>query len=131
MATKETDLMKALTASLRHIERCRTCNEVLPLPPKPRVCTKCGAVKTTPLHGAWPQSLKTFLLLRYAARNVFTPNLRPIQTSWELLLTSNYEGGRFPGGRIIKQGCSPDEVFALAVKEAEEWRLAGAVTEFL
>jgi hypothetical protein len=103
----------------------------LPLPPEPRVCKRCGTAKITPLHHEWPQSLKTFLLLRYAGRNVFTENLRPIQTSWELLLISNYEGGRFPSGRIIKQGIDPDEIYALAVKEAEEWRLAGAVTAFL
>jgi hypothetical protein len=116
---------------LRHLERCRTCNTCLPVPPAPRVCTHCGAVKTTPLHEDWPRGVKVFLLLRYAGRNLFNPNLRTIQDSWELLLTSNYEGGRFPSGRIIKQGVSPDDVFALAVQEAEEWRLAGAATAFL
>ena len=130
MATKEIDLMKALTASLRHIERCKTCDDVLPLPPEPRVCSKCGTARITPLHGEWPQSLKTFLLLQYVARNLFSPNLRTIQDSWELLLTCQYER-RFVGGRLRKQGVDPDEVYQLAVKEAEEWRLAGAVTEFL
>jgi hypothetical protein len=131
MAAKEIDLMEALTSSLRHIERCKTCDDALPLPPEPRVCKRCGTVKITPLHGDWPHDLKVFLLLRYAGRNLFSPNLRTVQDSWELLLISNYEGGRFPSGRIIKQGVAPDDVFALAVKEAEEWKLAGAVTEFL
>jgi hypothetical protein len=128
-ATKEIDLMKALTTSLRHLERCRTCNDALPVPPAPRVCARCGTVKVTPLHQEWPQSLKTFLLLQYAARHIFA-DFRPMQRSWELLLTGNYEG-RWVGGRLHKSGCDPDEVFALAVKEAEEWRLAGAVTDFL
>lgn len=125
------DPTQALVQSLRHIERCRTCSEVLPLPPAPRVCRRCGTAKVTPLHGEWPHDVKVFLLLQYAARHLFSPNLRTIQDSWELLLTSNYEGGRFPNGRIIKQGVSPDDVFDLAVKEAEEWKLAGAATEFL
>ena len=116
---------------LRPLERCRTCSTALPLPPAPRTCTKCGAVKVTPRHQEWPQALKTFLLLQYAARNLFAPSLRPIQTTWELLLVSNFEGGRFPNGKIIKQGVSPDDVFALAMQQAEEWKLAGATTAFL
>lgn len=130
MATREIDLTEALVKSLRHIERCRTCNDVLPLPPEPRVCKRCGNVKVTPRHEQWPQSLKTFLLLEYAKRNLFAENLRSIQNAWELLLTSQYER-RFVGGRLRKQGVDPDEIYQLAVKEAEEWKLAGAVTEFL
>jgi hypothetical protein len=34
-------------------------------------------------------------------------------------------------GRIIRQGVPPDDVYAQAVKDAEEWRLAGAKTAFL
>lgn len=130
MATKEIDLMEALKSSLRHIERCRTCNGVLPLPPEPRVCPKCKTAKVTPLHGDWPHDLKVFLLLEHSKRNLFSENIRTVQGTWELLLTSQYER-RFVGGKLHKQGCNPDEVFALAVKEAEEWKLAGAVTEFL
>jgi hypothetical protein len=114
---------------IRHLERCRTCSTVLPSPPAPRVCTNCGAVKVTPLHGLWPHSLKVFLLIRAAARHLF-PEWRGHQASWELLLTTNYER-RFVGGKLFKQGCNPDDVFAIAVKEAEEWGLAGGKTDFL
>lgn len=114
---------------VRHLERCSTCFEVLPAPPAPRVCTKCGVVKVTPLHEEWPKSLKTFLILRYAIRHLF-PHWRGMQGSWELLLTTNYER-RFVGGKLHRQGCDPDSVFAIAVKEAEEWRLAGAKADFL
>lgn len=116
--------------TLRPLERCRTCEHALPLPPAPRVCTNCGAVKVTPRHEEWPRSLKTFLLLEYAKRNLFATDIRPVQNTWELLLTCQYER-RFVGGRLRKQGVDPDEVFAIAVREAEEWRLAGAVTDFL
>lgn len=114
---------------IRHLERCRTCNSVLPVPPAPRICGNCGNVKITPLHQEWPRSLKTFLLLRYAARHLFA-DWRPMQSSWELLLSTNYER-RFVGGKLFKQGVNPDDVFAIAVKEAEEWRLAGGKTDFL
>lgn len=118
-----------LDRQVRHLERCRTCSTVLPAPPAPRVCTSCGAIKVTPLHDSWPHEVKVFLLLRAAARHLF-PKWRGHQASWELLLTTNYEG-RFVGGKLHKQGCDPDSVFEVAVKEAEEWRLAGAKTDFL
>jgi hypothetical protein len=118
-----------LDRQVRHLERCRTCSSVLPAPPAPRVCTKCGTVKVTPLHGEWPHELKVFLLLKYARRMIFG-DFRPMQSSWELLLIGQYEG-RFVGGKLRKLGVDPDEVFELAVKEAEEWRLAGGKTDFL
>jgi hypothetical protein len=111
------------------MERCRGCQDILPAPPAPRVCARCGNVKITPRHQEWPRTLKTFLLLRYAARNIFA-DFRPKQASWELLLVGNYEG-RWINGRLHKQGVSPDEVYATAVNDAEEWKLAGAKTEFL
>lgn len=129
MATVSADVVVAQERVLKHLERCRGCSEVLPLPPAPRVCLKCGEVKITPIHNEWPRSLKTFLLLRHVRNHLFG-DWRPMQRSWELLLTGNYEG-RFVDGRLYKQGCNPDEVFALAVKEAEEWRLAGGKTDFL
>jgi hypothetical protein len=122
-------LVVAQERAIRHLERCRTCSTVLPAPPAPRVCLSCNTPKITPLHGDWPKSLKTFLLLRYAARHLFA-DWRSMQNSWELLLTGNYER-RFVDGKLHKQGCDPDSVFEIAVKEAEEWRLAGGKTEFL
>jgi hypothetical protein len=119
-----------LDRTVRHLERCRMCDTALPVPPAPRVCAKCGAIRVTPHHSEWSREMKVFLLLQYVARNLFTENLRSVQNTWELLLTSQYER-RFVGGRLRRQGVDPDEVFALAVKEAEEWRLAGAVTAFL
>lgn len=114
---------------IRHLDRCRTCNHVLPVPPAPRVCGNCGAVKVTPHHSQWPHGTKVFLLLRHVRNHIFG-DWRPMQRSWELLLTGNYEG-RWVDGRLYKQGCDPDEVYALAMKEAEEWGLAGGKTDFL
>lgn len=115
---------------VRHLERCRTCNHVLPVPPAPRVCEKCGAVKIVPHHSDWSHETKVFLLLQHLGRNFFSTQIRPVQRSWELLLINQYEG-RFVGGKLHRQGCDPDTVYALAVKEAEEWRLAGGKTDFL
>lgn len=111
------------------MERCRSCLAILPAPPAPRVCEKCGAVKVTPHHEQWPRALKVFLILRYAGRHLF-PNWRSQQDSWELLLVGNYERTNI-NGRIIGQGVSPDNVYALAVNDAEAWKVAGSQTEFL
>lgn len=111
------------------LERCGTCNDLLPVPPAPRACARCGAVKITPRSSEWPRSLKTFLILQYAARHLF-PEWRSMQDCWELLLRGNYEGKRV-NGRITKHGASPDELYAVAVTDAEEWRTSGATTAFL
>lgn len=111
------------------MERCRECLTVLPDPPAPRVCTKCGAVKVTPRHSEWPHSLKAFLIIRFAVRHLF-PEFRSMQSSWELLLVGNYQG-RQVNGQIMRHSLPPDDVYAMAVKDAEEWRLAGGKAEFL
>lgn len=111
------------------LERCGTCNEMLPAPPAPRACARCGAIKITPRHSDWNRALKTFLILQYAARHLF-PEWRSIQDSWELLLRGHYEGKRV-NGRIMKHGASPDSIYEVAVAEAEEWRTSGAATAFL
>jgi hypothetical protein len=111
------------------MERCRECLTVLPLPPAPRVCDKCGSVKVTPRHTEWSHELKVWLLLRFAERHLFV-DFRTMQDSWELLLIGNYER-TLTNGRIIPCGVAPDEVFPLAVKDAAEWKAAGAKTAFL
>lgn len=87
-------------------------------------------VAKAPPHGTWPKALKSFLLIRYATRHLF-PRFRTTQASWELLLTTNYENGRYPGGRMIQMGVNPSEVFDLAVSDAEKWKADGAKAEFL
>lgn len=111
------------------MERCRQCHTVLPAPPAPRACENCGAVKVTPRHGEWPRSLKTFLLIEYAKRHLF-PSFRSMQDSWELLLTGAFQSKQV-NGQFMRHGAAPDDLFALGVQQAEEWRLAGAVTDFL
>lgn len=83
-----------------------------------------------PPHETWPKNLKWFLLVRFATRTLF-PRFRTHQASWELLLTTNYEGGRFPDRTIIKQGVSPEKVFDMGVADAEKWKAEGAKAEFL
>lgn len=121
--------MASVAERFATMERCRTCLTVLPAPPAPRACTNCGTVKVTPGHAQWSHTLKVFLILRYAARHLFYP-WRSQQDSWELLLIGNYERTTH-NGRIIAQGVNPDDVFALAVKDAEEWKAAGSKTDFL
>lgn len=87
-------------------------------------------VQKSPPHGTWPKAMKWFLLVRLAKRHLF-PSFRTTQASWELLLITNYEGGRFPEGGIIPQGVAPDKVFELAKADAEKWKAEGSKADFL
>jgi len=121
--------MASVAERFAQMERCRQCLTVLPAPPAPRVCTKCGKVKVTPRASEWPRELKVFLILRFAERHLF-PDFRSEQDSWELLLVGNYERTT-TNGRIIPSAVPPDEVFAVAVNDAAAWKAAGAKTAFL
>ena len=81
-------------------------------------------------HETWPKVLKWFLIMRYATRHLF-PSWRTNQRSWELLLTTSYEGGRYANGRIIKMGVDPGDVYELAVADAEKWKTEGSKAAFL
>lgn len=81
-------------------------------------------------HTTWGKTLKWFLLVRYATRHLF-PAWRTTQASWQRLLTTNYEGERFPDRTIIKQGVAPGDVFELGVADSEKWKADGAKAEFL
>lgn len=74
--------------------------------------------------------MKWFLIMRYATRQLF-PKWRSTQASWELLLITSYEGGRFPEGGNIPQGVGPDKVFELAKSDAEKWKAEGSKADFL
>lgn len=94
-----------------------------------RVGPDLTPAKASP-HETWPKVLKWFLIMRYASRLLF-PKWRSTQASWELLLITSYEGGRFAEGGIIPQGVGPDKVFGLAKADAEKWKAEGSRAEFL
>jgi hypothetical protein len=68
--------------------------------------------------------------MRQAKKHLF-PDWRSTQASWELLLITNYEGSRFPDGRMIPRGVDPKLVFELAKAEAEKWKAEGSKGDFL
>jgi hypothetical protein len=94
-----------------------------------RVGRDLTPAKASP-HETWPKVLKWFLIMRYATRHLF-PSWRSNQNSWELLLTTNYEGGRFPEGRTIPHGVDPKLVFEMAKADAEKWKGEGSKADFL
>lgn len=97
--------------------------------PESRVCTRCGTEKKTPRHEKWPRSLKVFLLMK-AAERLFFFSWRPMQESWELLLTTHFQNRS--GAEVIpRSSTAPDDVYDRAVKEADEWKAAGGETSFL
>lgn len=121
--------MTAGFARFATLERCRTCFALMPTE-GPRICSKCSTVKVTPRWSDWSHALRVFLILRYGERHLF-PSWRPMQDSWELLLSGNYEGKRGVNGQLTRQGVTADEVYAQAVTDAEEWQASGSKTAFL
>jgi predicted amidophosphoribosyltransferase len=115
-----------LEQRFRHLERCRVCSAALP---DSRVCDRCGTAKSTPRHENWPRSLKIFLIVKYAERLLFF-KWRPLQSSWELLLSGYYDAQR-KAGEVVPRSTSPDDLYQRAVNDAEEWNVSGAETTFL
>lgn len=87
-------------------------------------------VARSPPHATWPKVVKWFLIMRFATKHLF-PSWRSTQASWELLLITSYEGGRFPDGRFIPRGVNPELVFELVKADAEKWKAEGSKADFL
>lgn len=100
-----------ITASSRV---CTGCHRLLPEPPAPAVCAKCGRV-AAPLHGDWPKGLKRWLVAQLLEQ-FFAPWAESThQYRWERLLVAVIAGRRW-GTRIIPYATSPEDCFAVALQ---------------
>lgn len=111
----------------RDTRLCAACKAILPDPPAPQVCPKCGAV-AIPHHSDWDPRLKYFQAAAFFSRHAIG-NGRTEQLAWEDSLRALIAGagGKSPNPFGIRFDAPAMDCYPIALTLALHWRATGAL----